>query len=437
MERKSKKVKVIRILRAASQILFFFLLPGFYVSALSSLRQIYTSAVTGSFSLSAMLPQLAIIIAVFPITILLGRFFCSWMCAFGSLGDLISLISHKLFKRRLRIPPKVDKALRYVKYLVLVFLVIAVWTLGFSGFKSFNPWDVFGIILTPGSAPDFSYAFSALLPGTVILAAIIIASFFVDRFFCRYLCPLGAVFALTSRPRITSIKKPTAGCGKCRACTNACPMGIELYKMDKCKSGECIDCFACVEACPRKNAAFAVSDEDVRPVLAGTMAAAVMAGVYYAGSFESNVLSSGAVGTVSAVAQNDSTGSQYSVTDSSSSAATDSSASSASSSSSASSAASSSSASSSSAYKDGTYQGSGTGYRGGTTTVSVTVKSGKITAITLVSEGDTPDFFQRAYQTIVSEIIGNQSSNVNAVSGATFSSNGIMQAVANALSKAS
>jgi hypothetical protein len=146
MERKSKKVKVIRILRAASQILFFFLLPGFYVSALSSLRQIYTSAVTGSFSLSAMLPQLAIIIAVFPITILLGRFFCSWMCAFGSLGDLISLISHKLFKRRLRIPPKVDKALRYVKYLVLVFLVIAVWTLGFSGFKSFNPWDVFGII---------------------------------------------------------------------------------------------------------------------------------------------------------------------------------------------------------------------------------------------------------------------------------------------------
>lgn len=416
-------------MRGASQILFFILLPGLYASAFGSLRQIYTAAVHGTFSFPAMLPQLTIIVAVFPITIILGRFFCGWMCAFGSMGDLISIISHRVLKRRLRIPQKMDRALKYIKYAVLVFLITAVWTLGLDAFKTYNPWDVFGILLTPGNPPDFGYAAANLLPGMIVLAFIIVASFFVDRFFCRYLCPLGAVFSLVSKLRITSIKKPTADCGKCRVCTNACPMGIPLYEKDKWKSGECIDCFECVNACPRKNAAFAVSDEGVRPILVGTMAAAVMAGVYYAGSFESNLLASHVTGNISAVTQSGSssvTSSQPSQADSASSADASSSSS-----------ASSSASQASSKYNDGTYQGSGTGFRGGTTTVSVTVKDGRITNISLVSESDTQDFFQRAYTTVVPEIINSQSSEVNAVSGATFSSNGIMQAVANALSKAS
>jgi uncharacterized protein with FMN-binding domain len=87
-------------------------------------------------------------------------------------------------------------------------------------------------------------------------------------------------------------------------------------------------------------------------------------------------------------------------------------------------------------YKDGTYQGSGSGFRGATTAVSVTVSGGKITTIKVNSYGDDRPFFERAYSSISQQIISSQSTNVDAVSGATFSSNGIMQAVENALSKA-
>ena len=86
-------------------------------------------------------------------------------------------------------------------------------------------------------------------------------------------------------------------------------------------------------------------------------------------------------------------------------------------------------------YKDGTYQGSGTGF-GGTITVEVTISGGKIASITVLSAaGETASYFASA-QGVISRIISGQTPNVDAVSGATYSSNGIIQAVQNALAKA-
>ena len=86
-------------------------------------------------------------------------------------------------------------------------------------------------------------------------------------------------------------------------------------------------------------------------------------------------------------------------------------------------------------YKDGTYQGSGTGF-GGTITVQITVSDGKITAVDILSaSGETGSYFASA-QGVVSKVLSSQSPNVDAVSGATYSSNGIIQAVQNALSQA-
>ena len=390
-----KKFSAAQAARLFIQIVCFIFLPALFVGVLGGLRQLWTVAVTGSFS-AALWPQIVEVLAIVPVTVIFGRFFCGWMCAFGALGDFLYRIFHKFSPAKRRISAKNDARMKKIKYFVLAFVVIVVWTAGVSAFQSASPWDVFGLIATVGQTPDFASVFPNLAAGFVIFLAVMGLSAVYERFFCRYLCPLGAFFSAVSGLRIGKVRKPTAGCGSCRACTNACAMGIELAHMEAVSSGECIDCMKCVTVCPRRNAQFAVAKSDVRPLAAGTAAAAMMAGFYYTGSFAAGTGVS-ASGTTSA----DTTALSVQRT-----------------------------------YADGTYQGTGTGYRNGTTVVSVTISNDEITSVTTVSTGDTDRFYSSAFQTVVKDIIASQSAGVDAVSGATYSSRGIIQAVENALAKA-
>ena len=166
-------------------------------------------------------------------------------------------------------------------------------------------------------------------------------------------------------------------------------MGINLDRQDVVASGECINCFACVDICPRKNA-----KTNPAPAVAGTVAAFSMTGLYYAG----NLLSRN---------QSGKTETPFAIIDSSAAGS----------------------------YQDGIYTGTGTGYKG-STTVQVTVENRNISDITVLSTGDDAEFFNRAKSTLISEMISLQTTQVDAVTGATFSSNGIIEAVANALEAA-
>lgn len=402
MMNKKQKISTVKITRHAVQILFFIILPGLYINAFSGIREIYTAVLGGSFSAAQMLPQLVEAAVIIPATVLLGRFFCGWMCAFGAFGDFIYGLSRRFFKVRFRMGEGIDQALKYVKYLVLMFLVAVLWTLNPTAFDNMSPWDAFGMLTAVGKAPAISYVTENMAVGLILFILITAASFFVERFFCRYLCPLGAVFALTSKLRIAKIDKPRTKCGACRICTNNCAMGIPLYKDDAVSSGECIQCMKCVSVCPRRNVSLAVTDTDVRPAAAGIAVVAAMTGLYYAGNIGVNVVAAAGTGADTNISVATQANSQ----------------------------------SSSDIYLDGTYTGTGTGFRGATTTVKVTVKSGKITDITTVSYGDDAPFYSRAFSSIKQQIINSQSTSVNAVSGATFSSNGIMSAVEDALANA-
>ncbi|MBW7573217.1 4Fe-4S binding protein [Caproiciproducens faecalis] len=393
-----RKLSILQLSRLLLQIVLFVFLPALYISTLDGVKQIYLAFIHRSISANV-IPQLIEVIAIIPITILLGRFFCGWMCAFGSFSDFIYRISQRVFKKKFKLSEQADAWMKIIKYIVLAILVVDVWTLEITAFRTASPWDVFGMLVTVGKVPDFPYVLTNLTVGFAAFIAIIVASALIERFFCRYLCPLGAIFSLVSKLRVAKIKKPSNQCGACRMCTNSCAMGIPLYKMDVVSSGECINCMKCITSCPRGNADFAIAKKDIRPLMAGVATVATMTGIYYTGDFTVNAaeITTGNTTTVSQTSP---------------------------------------SATENQLYKDGTYQGSGTGFRGATTTVSVVVLDGKIDTINLDSSGDDRKFLNRAYSTVSQEIISSQSTDVDAVSGATFSSNGIMRAVADALSNA-
>jgi polyferredoxin len=409
---KKSKIPNIAILRSLIQLIFFVLLPGLYASAFLDIKTVFQGILEHDFSLTQSFPQLINALAIIPATLLLGRFFCGWMCAFGTLGDLLYYLSHKVFKIRYKMGEEADSALKYIKYALFLFIFIAVWGIQAFNISVLSPWDAFGSLLTFTDLPDFSYVITEVTVGFLLLLAIMTGSLFVERFFCRYLCPLGAVFSILSHLKFVRIKKPLKDCGSCRACTKKCSMGIPLYQMNSVTSGECINCMKCVTVCPRNNVHAIVAATAANPALAGALAVTAMAGVYYIGTFISEADTSTQVSSITAQAALEDTDSSTDEADEDTGLA------------------------SGSVYTDGVYEGSANGFRRGVTTVSVTIANDTITNIEIVSHGDDAPFFNRACDTIISDIMDAQGTDVDTVSGATFSSSGIINAVADALSSA-
>lgn len=446
----TKKMPKLQIFRTIVQIGFLIFYPGLFILTFSQLGNIYSMMLKGNFNFTQAFPTITASVTFLTLTLVLGRFFCGWLCTFGAINDFIYLISKKVFKTKFRVNPKLDSILKYVKYVVLIFIVTAIWTTGSHLFSSASPWNAFAEIT------QFPQVLSDYTIGFAILVLIIFGAFFIERFFCRYLCPLGAVFTILSKLRIFKINKPNDKCGNCRLCTNNCAMGISLYKTNKVNSGECINCLKCIEACPRSNTQAEVLGEEVNPALASSFAIIAMTGVYSISNLASAPVNNEAL----ASSQNNSSisaSSNTNISNSSNNANSDenntnnnntnssnnddlsnssSNVNNSSTNGSAADTSNSSSSSSKNQYKDGTYTGTGTGFRGGTTKIQITIKNGKITNLQTISSQDTPQFYQGVISTISDEILSSQSTSVDTVSGATFSSRGILEAVQNALNKA-
>lgn len=385
METKKKKISRMHIFRRIIQVGFFLLLPGIFTSAFYAVKEVYLAVIGGNTSTNLFAGSLLTLIGTILVTVLLGRFFCGFVCSFGAMGDLLWFLSKRILHVKFRPGEKLDRALKLVKYGIFLFIFFGIWTFNLIAIDSMsNPWTIFGMYASVGGWPTAKYLFSV---GGLLLLLIMVGSFLIERFFCRYLCPLGAIFAVVSRVRFFHIKKNRDKCGKCRACTNACSMGIPLYKYDTVTSGECINCFACVESCPRKNAR-----ANPAPTVAAAVSVTAISGLVYAG----NVVSAKTLETESSIKSSTET------------------------------------AIGKGNYTDGTYTGTGSGFRGDTK-VSVTVENGNITDITVISFQDDQEYFNRASSSIISDILEAQSTDVDTVSGATFSSNGIIEAVKNAL----
>jgi uncharacterized protein with FMN-binding domain len=178
-------------------------------------------------------------------------------------------------------------------------------------------------------------------------------------------------------------------------------MGIELYKMDKVGSGECINCFKCIEICHRKNPQASILNENVNPLLPSAVAIAAFTGLNSLGSVMKENNASANIGNTN----NISADSKASTGDSSKQRK----------------------------YKDGTYTGIGQG-KSPDLKVSVTVKDSEIANVEIVSANESKG--KEPFSVVPKKIIESQSTSVDAVTGATLTSKGIMMAVEDALKHA-
>lgn len=396
------KDKVTQIIRHVVQLISFIIYPGLFALCFNSIGVIYQLIITGTASIATLLSPILILAAIIPISIIWGRFFCSYICSFGAMQELFNWLGDILHIKKIQVPKAVDKYLKYLKYVVIAIFFL-VWTLQVN-IDSYLPWSAFGILT---SWNGFSGVLSI---GGIMLLLIVIGSLFLDRFFCKYLCPLGGVFRLVTKPRLFKIRK-AEGCVNCNSCNKNCPMNVDISATDsRVKDSECIDCFKCVKSCEPR-----VLCTPTNQAVNGTVASLSILGLSLVGnvaldSYE-NVTSSNA--NVVAVSEANPT-SEKSSNDTSSSKNE-----------------STSSSTSTGQYKDGTYTGTGSGFRGNTK-VTVTVKNGEISSITVDSYEDDSQYFNKAKTSVINSIISSQGIDVSTVSGATFSSNSIIEAVANA-----
>lgn len=244
-----KARKKTELIRNIIQLFFFFIFPSAFSSAFAAVKETAASLSQGlplAFS-----PFARILLFLLAFTVICGRFFCGYACAFGTAGDAVYMASQfiqkKTGKKLPKIPQKAVRYLQLVKYLVLA----AIFVLCFMGEQETvnqnSPWTLFSVLISLKSPSSDMAAAGVLLLLTIAGAAV------QSRFFCQFLCPMGAVFSLMPVLHSGQLVRDSENCiHGCSICERACPVSLKLGENDM-REGECIRCHKCLHACPRGN----------------------------------------------------------------------------------------------------------------------------------------------------------------------------------------
>lgn len=250
-EQRKWEIKRQRILRWVIQLIFAVAMPGAFVAGFSGVKYVFLWIGTGAeLQFSSFIKAL---IGLSVVTILWGRFFCGYACSFGTLGDMVYQVSTVLQqrvlhrKKPLTLPDKVIQLFQKLKYVNLL-VILLMCTIGFyQELSGTSAWDVFSLI----SAGRFQFAGYGIGVGS--LAVILLGMAIQERFFCQFLCPMGAYFSLLPVLPWTALRRNPDHCiPTCQACRKQCPVRMKLDDSIL-GNGECIACEKCTVICPRGN----------------------------------------------------------------------------------------------------------------------------------------------------------------------------------------
>ena len=242
---------------------------------LESLYQVFS---TGSFISKIFAGTMILFGITIVLAIIFRRSFCGLICPFGAIQEFFAKIGHKIFKRKFIMPSKIDKPLRYLKYVLLIVTVLYAWKTAGLWMTPYDPWSAYSH-LPEGLASVWSE--SAV--GLILLGVTIIGSLLYDRFFCKYLCPMGALYAIIGKISPFKVKRNEDTCTSCGVCNKVCPMNIDVQHSKEIKSAECINCQICVLSCPVGGALESKEGKkSVKPIIVIIIVMAVFFGSIFA-----------------------------------------------------------------------------------------------------------------------------------------------------------
>jgi len=199
-------------------------------------------------ALNAIHPAATILFMIFVLTSLVVRkAFCGWICPVGFISDWLARLGQILFKKNFRLPGWVDIPLRSLKHLLLGFFVWAI-------FVAMTPEALNEFIQSPYNKVSdvkmmmFFVKLGAV--GGIVLGVLAALSVLIQGFWCRYLCPYGALLGLFSWASPVKVRRDPVTCTDCGLCDKACPARLPVMAKLEIKSPECLGCADCVASCP-------------------------------------------------------------------------------------------------------------------------------------------------------------------------------------------
>jgi polyferredoxin len=223
---------------------------------------------------------LIIFLVILSTALLLKRGFCSWVCPFGLLTEYLNRLQRFIFRKDVRVSRRLDYPLRGLKYLLLFFFIWAVMI-------KMNTRDLDYFIYSPyNMVADIKMLYffkniSALALG--VLVVLFVLSILIRNFWCRYLCPYGALLGGLSLISIFRIHRNENTCTRCRQCTRICPAEISVHQTRSVISDECHACLRCVAVCPEKDTLY-LSSSPRSGILKPALFAATICLLFAAGS---------------------------------------------------------------------------------------------------------------------------------------------------------
>lgn len=190
-------------------------------------------------------------VAILGVSLVMKKGFCGWICPVGTLSQYVWMTGEKIFGKNFRIGRFTDLSLRSVKYLLLgLFLFLIGIAMPPNMMVLFFIADYYKIVDV-----RMMMFFTEMTSLTLwVLIGLGVLSLLYKNFWCRYLCPYGALLGLLSRLSPFNIRRNEEKCIHCHACTQHCPTLIDVESKAVVKSEECFGCMTCVSRCPAPGA---------------------------------------------------------------------------------------------------------------------------------------------------------------------------------------